>query len=74
MKRLILAGLASLLAALVVADLFMTHHPAFGIDGAPGFAAMFGIVASALAVALALGWGQIASRRETSAEEEGGDV
>ncbi|SHE63357.1 hypothetical protein SAMN02745157_0597 [Kaistia soli DSM 19436] len=71
--RLVLAGLAGLLAALIVADMFVMHHPAFGIDGTPGFAAIFGLVASAAAIALAFGWGQIARRRETAAEEEGRD-
>ncbi|HWJ72080.1 MAG TPA: hypothetical protein VNX29_02835 [Kaistia sp.] len=69
-RRLVAAGLAAFLAVCVVADVFVAHHPAFGIDGTPGFAAWFGIIASAVAIALALGWSRIAGRPETVAEKE----
>ncbi|MBZ9934962.1 hypothetical protein LB518_01545 [Mesorhizobium sp. BR1-1-16] len=69
-RRLIAGALAAFLAVCVVADLFVAHHPAFGIDGTAGFAAWFGIIASAVAIALALGWSRIAGRSEIVAEEE----
>ena len=72
-SKAIAGGLAAALALMVVADLFVTHHPAFGIDGTPGFAAWFGILAAAAAIGLALAFGELARRPETAAEEEGRD-
>ncbi len=63
-------GLAVLLMVLVGCDFLVSHHPAFGIDGTPGFAAWYGIVAAVAAIALATLWADIARRPETRAEEE----
>ncbi len=71
--RRLAAAIAAVLAVLVVADFFVAHHPAFGIDGTPGFAAWFGLLAAAAAIGLAEAFGRLARRAETSAEEEGRD-
>lgn len=63
-------GLAVLLIALVGCDFLVSHHPAFGIDGTPGFAAWYGIVAAVVAIALATLWAGIARRPETRTEQE----
>lgn len=69
--RLSLAiALAVLLLVLVGCDFLISHHPAFGIDGTPGFAAWYGIVAAVASIALATLWADIARRPETRAEEE----
>lgn len=56
-RRLVLIGLLVLLVLLVLADFLVTHHANFWIDGTPGFAAWYGLVGAALAVALAQGFG-----------------
>jgi len=56
-----LLAVAAILAAAVVADLFVEHHPAFWIDGTPAFAAWFGFGAAIVAVALSLGWASLAA-------------
>lgn len=43
-RRLWMGGLL-ILAATVVADLFVSHHPHFGIDGTFAFGAWFGFLA-----------------------------
>ena len=48
-RRLAAAGVA-VLAASVVAELFVHHHGAFGIDGTFGFAAWFSFLATAVLV------------------------
>lgn len=63
-------GLAVLLMVLVGCDFLVSHHPAFGIDGTPGFAAWYGVVAAVAAIALATLSADIARRPETRAEEE----
>jgi membrane protein implicated in regulation of membrane protease activity len=63
-------GFVVLLMVLVGCDFLVSHHPAFGIDGTPGFAAWYGIVAAVAAIALATLWADIARRPETRAEEE----
>ncbi|MCX5479185.1 hypothetical protein OSH08_09230 [Kaistia geumhonensis] len=70
MRLRLAIGLAVLLVVLVGCDFLVSHHPAFGIDGTPGFAAWYGIVASISAIALATGWARIARRPETRAGEE----
>jgi hypothetical protein len=61
-RRLVLIVLLAVLALLVVADSFVTHHASFGIDGTPGFAAWFGLVSAAIAVLAAYGWGLLMRR------------
>lgn len=56
-RRLWIAFAAALIA-LVLMDLFVQHHPHFGVDGFFGFGAWFGF-ASCVALVLAakaLGW------------------
>ncbi len=67
------AGIGAILIVLVVADLFVDHHPAFGIDGTPAFAAWFGLLAAAAAIGVAYGFAALACRTETPAEQEGRD-
>lgn len=70
----VVAVIAAILVALVVADFFIAHHAAFGIDGTPGFAAWFGLLAASAAIGLSLGFAALARRAETSAEQEGRDA
>jgi membrane protein implicated in regulation of membrane protease activity len=63
-------ALAVLLLALVGCDFLVSHHPAFGIDGTPGFAAWYGIVTAVATIALATLWADIARRSETRGDEE----
>lgn len=60
-RRLLLAALA-VLALLVAIDFFLDHHPYFGIDGTPGFAAWYGLGAALAAIVLALGWTRVVGR------------
>lgn len=69
----LLGAIGALLVVFAAADLFVAHHPAFGIDGIPAFAAGYGIAAAAAAIGLARAWGRIARRGETAAEQEGRD-
>ncbi|MCX5572168.1 hypothetical protein [Kaistia nematophila] len=68
-RRKILIALVVVLALLVVADSFVTHHPSFGIDGTPGFAAWFGLFGAAVAVMVAHGWGRLMRRRGERADD-----
>jgi len=63
-------ALAVVLLFLVGCDFLVSHHPAFGIDGTPGFAAWYGIVTSIAAIALATFWADVARRPETPADGE----
>ncbi|MCX5576812.1 hypothetical protein [Kaistia terrae] len=67
--RKILFALVAVLALLVVVDSFVTHHPSFGIDGTPGFAAWFGLVSAAIAVVVAYGWGLLMRRPGERADD-----
>jgi hypothetical protein len=57
MRKLRLAFLA-VFAAVLMLDLFVEHHPFFGIDGTFGFGVWFGLAAciAAVIVARAIGW------------------
>jgi protein-S-isoprenylcysteine O-methyltransferase Ste14 len=68
-RRKILFALVAVLALLVVADFFVTHHASFGIDGTPGFAAWFGLVSAAIAVGVAYGWGLLMRRSGERADD-----
>lgn len=54
-----------ILAATVLFDLLVAHHPHFGIDGTFGFAAWFGFVSCIVLVALAKGLGALLKRADT---------
>jgi hypothetical protein len=54
-----------ILAATLLADLFVTHHPHFGIDGTFGFAAWFGFVSCVVLVAFAQVLGAFLKRPDT---------
>lgn len=70
----LIGAVGALIVVLAGADMLVESNPAFGIDGAPAFAAWYGIVAGTAAIVTAFGWGRLMRRRETSAEEEGGDA
>jgi len=65
----LLGALLVILALLVATDFFVTHHPSFVIDGTPGFAAWFGLLSAALAIAIAYGWGRLMRRPGERADD-----
>jgi hypothetical protein len=56
---------ALVLAATVLADLLVEHHPYFGPDGTFGFAAWYGFVSCVALIAVAKGLGAILKRPDT---------
>ena len=56
---------AIILAATVLADLFIQHHPYFGLDGTFGFGAWFGFVSCVLLIVFAKALGAILKRPDT---------
>lgn len=68
-RRHILAALIAVLALLVAADFFVTHHASFGIDGTPGFAAWFGLISATVAVVVAYGYGLLMRRPGERADD-----
>lgn len=52
----------AVLALLVIADLFVEHHPHFGIDGTFGFSAWYGFIACVALVVGAKGLGLLLKR------------
>ena len=68
-RRRVLIVLLAILALLIGADFFVTHHASFGIDGTPGFAAWFGLVSAAIAVVSAYGWGLLMRRPGERADD-----
>jgi hypothetical protein len=63
-KRLwIVFGLV--LAATVLADLTIEHHPYFGLDGTFGFGAWYGFVACVALIVVAKGLGAVLKRPDT---------
>lgn len=56
---------AAVLVGLVLADLVVTHHPHFGLDGTFGFGAWFGYVSCVLLVAFAKFLGVFLKRPDT---------
>lgn len=68
-RRQVLIVLLAILALLVTADFFVEHHASFGIDGAPGFAAWFGLISAAVAVFAAYGWGRLMRRPGERADD-----
>jgi hypothetical protein len=63
-RRLWMAFVA-VLAALVLADLFVDQHPVFGLDGTFGFAAWYGFASCVALVLLAKGLGALLKRPDT---------
>lgn len=59
----------AILAATVLCDLIVEHHPHFGIDGTFGFAAWFGFLSCVVLVALAKGLGVFLKRPDTYYED-----
>lgn len=55
----------TVLAVTVLADLFVEHHPHFGIDGTLGFAAWFGFVSCVVLIAVAKLLGALLKRSDT---------
>ena len=56
---------AVILAATVLADLFVEHHPYFGLDGTFGFGAWFGFLACVALIVFAKALGAILKRPDT---------
>lgn len=67
--RLLWIGSSLVLAALVLADLFIDHHPHFGIDGWPGFAAGFGFLSCVAMVVGAKGLGMLLKKPDDYYDE-----
>jgi hypothetical protein len=63
-RRLWVVFLA-ILAALVLADLVVHHHPAFGLDGTFAFGAWYGFIACVVLVVAAKALGAIFKRPDT---------
>ncbi|MCB1527959.1 MAG: hypothetical protein KDJ45_09680 [Hyphomicrobiaceae bacterium] len=63
--RALWIGSSITLAILVLLDLFIEHHPHFGIDGTFGFGAWYGFVACAVLVLFAKGLGFFLKRPDT---------
>lgn len=55
----------AVLAGLVALDLFVRHHPHFGIDGFFGFGAWYGFVSCVALVAFAKALGAVLKRLDT---------
>lgn len=68
-RRLTLIVAIGALVLLGVADFFVEHHPYFGLDGTPGFAAWFGLGSAILSVVLALGWAAVAGEKRERADD-----
>lgn len=55
----------AILAALVLADLLVEHHPHFGLDGAFGFGAWYGFLSCVVLVLSAKALGAALKRPDT---------
>ena len=64
-------GFSVVLAALVLGDLLIHPHAGFGIDGAFGFHAWYGLGACVAMVLFAKGLGVVLKRSDTWYEERG---
>ena len=60
---------AVVLAAVVLAELFVLHEPHFGIDGFFGFHAWYGLASCGVMIAVAKAMGIFLRRRDTYYEE-----
>ncbi len=63
--RLLWGIFAVILAATVMADLFIEHHPFFGLDGTFGFGAWFGFLSCVALVVFAKALGAVLKRPDT---------
>jgi len=63
-----------ILALTVLADLLLTPHPRFGIDGSFGFYAWYGFLTCAAMVIGAKALGLLLSRKDTYYDESGDNV
>lgn len=72
--RLLWRGGLTVLALTVLADLLITPHPYFGIDGGFGFYAWYGLVTCTAMVVGAKALGLLLSRSDTYYREDDGDV
>lgn len=63
--RRLWTGFAVLLSLLVLADIFIHPHAAFGVDGTFGFYAWYGFLACAAMVLLAKALGVLLKRPDT---------
>jgi len=63
--RYLWLGFIGVLAVVVAADLFITHHPHFGIDGTFGFGAWFGFLSCVILVAGSKVLGALVKRPDT---------
>lgn len=57
-------GFIVILAATVLADLFVSHHAKFSVDGSIGFSAWYGFVGCFILVVFAKGLGVFLKRRD----------
>jgi uncharacterized membrane protein len=57
-------GFIAVLAATVLADLFVDHHGKFSLDGTFGFSAWYGFAACFVLIVFAKGLGVILKRRD----------
>ncbi|ESR22759.1 hypothetical protein [Lutibaculum baratangense] len=62
--RKLWAGFIVVLALTVLADLFVEHHPHFGIDGTFGFGAWYGFISCVAMVFFSKGLGLLLKRRD----------
>jgi hypothetical protein len=67
-------GFSVVLALTVVAQLFIYVKGYFGVDGWPGFAAVFGFLSCLAMVLVAKGLGLFLKRREDYYDDGGDDV
>jgi hypothetical protein len=58
-------GFVVVLAAIVLADLVVEHHPYFGLDGTFGFGAWFGFASCVVLIVFAKGLGVLLKRPDT---------
>jgi hypothetical protein len=58
-------GALVVLAATVLMDLAIDHHPYFGLDGTPGFGAWFGFAACVAMIVFANALGAVLKRPDT---------
>jgi hypothetical protein len=56
---------AIVLAVTVLADLFISHHAYFGLDGTLGFGAWFGFVSCVVLIVVAKALGSVLKRPDT---------
>jgi hypothetical protein len=63
--RLLWAVFVAIIAALVLADLLVDHHPLFGLDGTFGFAAWYGFASCVALVLFAKALGAVLKRPDT---------